>query len=48
VLFGDAAGKRQSLLGMVVLHEHLGAGGSVAFVLILLGSWLATCGGAKS
>ena len=33
-----------TLLGMVVLHERLGVGGAVAFVLILLGSWLATRG----
>jgi uncharacterized membrane protein YjgN (DUF898 family) len=26
------------------LHEHLGLGGILAFVLILLGSWLATRG----
>jgi drug/metabolite transporter (DMT)-like permease len=31
-----------TLLGVFVLHEHLGVGGIVAFVLILLGSWLAT------
>ena len=35
-----------ALLGVLVLHEHLGAGGIVAFVLILLGSWLATRGAA--
>jgi drug/metabolite transporter (DMT)-like permease len=33
-----------TLLGMLILHEHLGVGGAVAFVLILLGSWLATRG----
>jgi drug/metabolite transporter (DMT)-like permease len=31
-----------TLLGMLILHERLGVGGIVAFVLILLGSWLAT------
>jgi len=31
-----------SLLGVLVLHEHLGLGGMLAFALILLGSWLAT------
>jgi drug/metabolite transporter (DMT)-like permease len=31
-----------SLLGVLLLHEHLGAGGLLAFALILLGSWLAT------
>jgi len=31
-----------TLLGVVVLHEHLGAGGMAAFALILIGSWLAT------
>ena len=31
-----------SLLGVVLLHEHLGASGLLAFALILLGSWLAT------
>ena len=31
-----------TLLGVLVLREHLGLGGSMAFVLILLGSWLAT------
>ena len=34
-----------ALLGVLLLHEHLGAGGLVAFALILLGSWLATRGG---
>jgi len=33
-----------TLLGMLILHEHLGIGGAIAFVLILLGSWLATRG----
>jgi drug/metabolite transporter (DMT)-like permease len=33
-----------SLLGVLVLDEHLGIGGCIAFVLILLGSWLATRG----
>jgi len=33
-----------TLLGMLILHERLGIGGEVAFVLILLGSWLATRG----
>ncbi len=33
-----------TLLGVWLLHEHLGWGGSLAFVLILLGSWLATRG----
>jgi drug/metabolite transporter (DMT)-like permease len=35
-----------ALLGVLVLHEHLGVGGVVAFALILLGSWLATRGAA--
>jgi drug/metabolite transporter (DMT)-like permease len=35
-----------ALLGVVVLHEHLGISGMIAFVLILLGSWLATRGAA--
>ena len=35
-----------ALLGVLVLHEHLGVGGCIAFVLILLGSWLATRGAA--
>lgn len=34
-----------ALLGVCLLHEHLGWGGLLAFVLILLGSWLATRGG---
>ena len=33
-----------TLLGVLVLDEHLGAGGFIAFALILLGSWLATRG----
>jgi drug/metabolite transporter (DMT)-like permease len=33
-----------TLLGMALLHEHLGVGGFTAFGLILLGSWLATRG----
>lgn len=33
-----------TLLGVSLLHEHLGVGGALAFVLILLGSWLATRG----
>jgi len=31
-----------TLLGVLVLREHLGIGGFIAFALILLGSWLAT------
>ena len=31
-----------ALLGVVVLHEHLGIGGITAFAMILAGSWLAT------
>lgn len=31
-----------TLLGVLLLHEHLGIGGFTAFGLILLGSWLAT------
>jgi drug/metabolite transporter (DMT)-like permease len=34
-----------TLLGVMLLHEHLGLGGLVALSLILLGSWLATRGG---
>jgi drug/metabolite transporter (DMT)-like permease len=34
-----------ALLGVSLLHEHLGLSGILAFVLILLGSWLATRGG---
>jgi drug/metabolite transporter (DMT)-like permease len=33
-----------TLLGVLVLNEHLGVGGFIAFALILLGSWLATRG----
>jgi drug/metabolite transporter (DMT)-like permease len=33
-----------TLLGVTLLHEHLGLGGITAFSLILLGSWLATRG----
>ena len=33
-----------ALLGVSLLHEHLGLGGIMAFALILLGSWLATRG----
>jgi drug/metabolite transporter (DMT)-like permease len=33
-----------TLLGMLVLPQHLGVGGLIAFVLILFGSWLATRG----
>ena len=33
-----------TLLGMLILHERLGVGGYLAFVLILFGSWLATRG----
>jgi drug/metabolite transporter (DMT)-like permease len=33
-----------TLLGVLVLDEHLGIGGAIAFGLILLGSWLATRG----
>ncbi len=33
-----------TLLGVWVLNEHLGIGGAIAFVMILLGSWLATRG----
>jgi drug/metabolite transporter (DMT)-like permease len=37
-----------TLLGVWVLHEHLGVGGIIAFSLILLGSWLATRGPAPA
>jgi len=37
-----------TLLGVLVLHEQLGIGGFVAFALILLGSWLATRGRART
>jgi drug/metabolite transporter (DMT)-like permease len=33
-----------TLLGVSLLHEHLGVAGYIAFALILLGSWLATRG----
>jgi drug/metabolite transporter (DMT)-like permease len=33
-----------TLLGVLILHEHLGIGGITAFALILLGSWLGTRG----
>jgi drug/metabolite transporter (DMT)-like permease len=33
-----------TLLGVLILHEHLGVGGITAFALILLGSWLGTRG----
>jgi drug/metabolite transporter (DMT)-like permease len=33
-----------TLLGVLVLDEHLGIGGFIAFALILFGSWLATRG----
>jgi drug/metabolite transporter (DMT)-like permease len=36
-----------TLLGMLILHERLGVGGALAFVLILFGSWLATRGTAE-
>jgi drug/metabolite transporter (DMT)-like permease len=35
-----------ALLGVLLLHERLGLGGILAFVLILFGSWLATRGAA--
>jgi drug/metabolite transporter (DMT)-like permease len=35
-----------TLLGVWVLHESLGVGGTIAFAMILLGSWLATRGAA--
>jgi drug/metabolite transporter (DMT)-like permease len=37
-----------ALLGVFLLHERLGLGGILAFALILLGSWLATRGAARS
>jgi drug/metabolite transporter (DMT)-like permease len=37
-----------TLLGVLVLREHLGIGGYSAFALILLGSWLATRRGATA
>ncbi|GAC1329310.1 MAG: EamA family transporter [Steroidobacteraceae bacterium] len=33
-----------ALLGVCLLHERLGVGGMLAFILILAGSWLATLG----
>jgi drug/metabolite transporter (DMT)-like permease len=36
-----------ALLGVWLLHEHLGVAGLTAFALILLGSWLASRGAAK-
>jgi drug/metabolite transporter (DMT)-like permease len=36
-----------SLLGIGLLHEHLGAGGLAAFGMILAGSWLASRGAAQ-
>jgi drug/metabolite transporter (DMT)-like permease len=36
-----------AMLGVSLLHERLGAGGILAFVFILLGSWLATRGTAN-
>ena len=35
-----------TLLGVMLLHEHLGLGGLIALALILLGSWLGTRGAA--
>lgn len=37
-----------TILGVLLLHERLGAGGYAAFALILLGSWLATRGTAAA
>ena len=37
-----------TLLGVIVLNEHLGLGGMLAFALILLGSWLSTRGNARA
>ncbi len=37
-----------ALLGVLLLHEHLGVAGITAFALILLGSWLATRGAVPS
>ncbi len=37
-----------TLLGVIVLNEHLGLGGMLAFGLILLGSWLSTRGDARA
>jgi drug/metabolite transporter (DMT)-like permease len=36
-----------TLLGVLILHESLGVGGTVGFALILLGSWLGTRGRAR-
>jgi drug/metabolite transporter (DMT)-like permease len=58
-LVGDAGASRATLityinpavaalLGVWLLHEHLGIGGITAFALILLGSWLATRGGHRT
>jgi drug/metabolite transporter (DMT)-like permease len=33
-----------TLLGVLLLDEHLGMGGFIALALILFGSWLATLG----
>jgi drug/metabolite transporter (DMT)-like permease len=37
-----------TLLGVLLLNEHLGVGGYAGFALILLGSWLATRGAPTS
>jgi drug/metabolite transporter (DMT)-like permease len=37
-----------TVLGVLILHEHLGVGGITAFALILLGSWLGTRGRRRS
>jgi drug/metabolite transporter (DMT)-like permease len=37
-----------TLLGVLILREHLGVGGITAFALILLGSWLGTRGRRRS
>jgi drug/metabolite transporter (DMT)-like permease len=37
-----------TLLGVGFLHERLGAGGIIAFAIILIGSWLATRSGAAA
>jgi drug/metabolite transporter (DMT)-like permease len=37
-----------TVLGVLILHEHLGIGGITAFALILLGSWLGTRGRRRS
>ena len=46
VMEAVAAQRRElaTLLGVIVLNEHLGVGGVLAFALILLGSWLSTRG----